>query len=207
WRQMFWIGVVPAAALAAGMLWAPESPRWLAKGDGDELMGWADMCAMAWVPESIRWFSKVRRWVHGMAWGGCAGGMGGSTAFEAPQKWGGCAGGMGGSTAFDAPQKWGGCAGGMGGSTAAMRWASESPDVPSAEFLHSFLSFPLSRPYSPFLHPFGTLPLPIALPPAGFPHQVGRIDKAESQLKRLLGPSQAAAAAVETLLLVPFSLP
>ncbi|CAI5966036.1 unnamed protein product [Closterium sp. NIES-64] len=31
WRQMFWIGVAPAAALAAGMLWAPESPRWLAK--------------------------------------------------------------------------------------------------------------------------------------------------------------------------------
>ncbi|CAI5530029.1 unnamed protein product [Closterium sp. Naga37s-1] len=31
WRQMFWIGVAPAATLAAGMLWAPESPRWLAK--------------------------------------------------------------------------------------------------------------------------------------------------------------------------------
>ncbi|CAI5520453.1 unnamed protein product [Closterium sp. Naga37s-1] len=37
WRQMFWIGVAPAAALAAGMLWAPESPRWLAKvGRSDE---------------------------------------------------------------------------------------------------------------------------------------------------------------------------
>ncbi|GJP60081.1 hypothetical protein CLOP_g19066 [Closterium sp. NIES-67] len=37
WRQMFWIGALPAVALAAGMAWAPESPRWLAKvGRKDE---------------------------------------------------------------------------------------------------------------------------------------------------------------------------
>jgi SP family galactose:H+ symporter-like MFS transporter len=33
WRAMFWVGAVPALALALGMLWVPESPAWLlAKG-------------------------------------------------------------------------------------------------------------------------------------------------------------------------------
>lgn len=31
WRTMFWLAIIPTLALAGGMGWAPESPRWLFK--------------------------------------------------------------------------------------------------------------------------------------------------------------------------------
>lgn len=36
WRWMFGLGVVPSAVFLTGVLWLPESPRWLIKADRDE---------------------------------------------------------------------------------------------------------------------------------------------------------------------------
>jgi SP family galactose:H+ symporter-like MFS transporter len=54
WRAMFWVGAVPALALALGMLWVPESPAWLlAKGRVGEAK--AEIASVAGDEGAARW--------------------------------------------------------------------------------------------------------------------------------------------------------